>query len=145
MESNRKAVSIIAGSIFLLSGHSVEAASPAERTLTITGITVVDVKNGNLSPDMTLLIEEGKIVKIVPSSSADTGTGAQTVDAQGKFIIPGYLDMHAHPLNLVLLDANPVVDVANMHKIAGVVRDGIYYFKSALDQLRENALPQDAP
>ncbi|MES1265814.1 MAG: amidohydrolase family protein [Variovorax sp.] len=43
--------------------------------------------------------------------------------------------------NLVLLDANPLVDVSNMHRVIGVVRDGIYYASSDLEKLRDSALP----
>ena len=37
--------------------------------------------------------------------------------------------------NLVILDANPLTDVHNLHRIAGVVRDGRYYPKDKLTEL----------
>ena len=44
--------------------------------------------------------------------------------------------------NLVLLDGNPVADVANMHRITGVVCAGVYYDAPALRNLRATALPE---
>jgi hypothetical protein len=38
--------------------------------------------------------------------------------------------------DLVLLDANPIVDVANLGKIAGVVLKGRYLSKSYLDKAK---------
>jgi len=43
--------------------------------------------------------------------------------------------------DLVLLDANPLQDVANLHKLAGVVRAGRYYPPAALHKLQAEALP----
>ena len=43
--------------------------------------------------------------------------------------------------NLVLLDANPLMDVANMHKLFGVVRAGIYFSGPELNKLKAEALP----
>jgi imidazolonepropionase-like amidohydrolase len=39
--------------------------------------------------------------------------------------------------DLVILRANPLVDVANTRTIAGVVADGRYWSHADLDQLRE--------
>ena len=49
---------------------------------------------------MAVVIEGDKIVRIVPASSVVARGAAQTVNAHGKYIVPGYLDMHSHPLNL---------------------------------------------
>ncbi len=38
--------------------------------------------------------------------------------------------------DLVLLDANPVESVQNLHRISGVVRAGCYYSRRDLDALR---------
>lgn len=79
------------------------AASPSrlvvDKGLVLEGVTVVDVKTGKLSPGMAVVVEDKKIVHIVPATSVVIRGGAQTVDARGKYVVPGYLDMHSHPLN----------------------------------------------
>ena len=44
--------------------------------------------------------------------------------------------------NLVLLDANPLSSVQNLHKINAVVRGGTYYSRAALDDLMRHAEQQ---
>ena len=39
--------------------------------------------------------------------------------------------------DLVLLDANPLEAIPNLHKIAGVVRAGVYYSRDDLDSMRQ--------
>ena len=43
--------------------------------------------------------------------------------------------------DLVMLDANPLADVANLHRLAGVVRAGIYHSPASLHKLQAEALP----
>jgi imidazolonepropionase-like amidohydrolase len=41
--------------------------------------------------------------------------------------------------NLVLLDANPIASVQNLHRIDAVVRGGVYYSRDDLDQIEQRA------
>ena len=64
------------------------------RSLVITRINVVDVTDGRILPDSTVTISGGTITSI--SRNGAPSPGAQVVDGQGKFLIPGLWDMHAH-------------------------------------------------
>jgi imidazolonepropionase-like amidohydrolase len=64
--------------------------------LVLTGVTIVDTHDGRKTGGMTIAIENGKIATI--GQGAPAGGAATTIDARGKFVVPGYLDMHAHPL-----------------------------------------------
>lgn len=103
----------IVGMALALCGSPARAAAQAD--LILDGVTVVDVKDGRLSPGMSLLVREGKIARIAPKI-AGTG-GAQRVDASGKFVVPGYLDMHAHPLNAP--DPRPTLKLMLSNGITG--------------------------
>ncbi|MGJ7505975.1 amidohydrolase family protein [Variovorax sp. GT1P44] len=91
------------GLMLMAMGTQVAAAPPAravvDQGLVIEGVTVVDVKDGRLAPGMSVVIQDGKISRIARASSIEVRGNAVTVDARGKFVVPGYLDMHAHPLN----------------------------------------------
>lgn len=69
---------------------------PAARTV-LTGVTVVDTRTGRLQPNMNLLLNDGRIVR-VSAELPKGGVGGVIIDARGKYVVPGYLDMHAHPL-----------------------------------------------
>ena len=64
------------------------------RTLAITHIGVVDVAAGRIVTNSTVTIA-GDTISSVDQNGAPPA-GAQVVDGQGKFLIPGLWDMHAH-------------------------------------------------
>ncbi|MEU6841643.1 amidohydrolase family protein [Streptomyces sp. NPDC046716] len=71
------------------------ASSPAQALL-LRGATVVDTRDGALSRDTDVLVRGGAITAVGPRLTAPDG--AQVVDAAGLYVVPGYNDMHAHPL-----------------------------------------------
>ena len=80
-------------------------AAPAPVPLTqgtvIDNISVVDTRDGAISPGMSLVLDQGRIVKIAPTHPLKpipiTGS-ATRVDGSGQFVVPGYLDMHTHAM-----------------------------------------------
>jgi len=66
-------------------------------TLVPVGTNVVDPRDGSIAWERDVTIADGVITHVEPSSSETTGT--RLVDATGKFLVPGYNDMHAHALN----------------------------------------------
>ena len=93
-------------------------AAPVQPRLVLDGVTVVDVKDGRLSPGMSVVMAEGRIVRIAPTASLKQLRGdARRIDASGKFVVPGYLDMHAHPLNAP--DPRPTLKLMLSNGITG--------------------------
>ncbi len=69
--------------------------------LLLTGVTVVDTRTGALNPMQSVLLADGTIQQIVPAGTpleAASDPALQTVDVTGKFLVPGFLDMHSHIL-----------------------------------------------
>ncbi len=64
--------------------------------LVLTDVNIVDTHTGKISPRMSIAVENGKITHIGASGTIKAGKSAQTVVATGKFVVPGYWDMHAH-------------------------------------------------
>jgi Amidohydrolase family len=75
----------------LIAAVAVAAQAPP---LAITGVNVVDVVGGRIVPNSTVTIS-GQTITTVTRNEAPP-RGAQVVDGQGKFLIPGLWDMHAH-------------------------------------------------
>ena len=73
---------------------AVVSVAPQTRALAITRVNVIDVIDGRILPNSTVTIR-GKTIASVDQNSAPPGD-AQIVDGQGKFVIPGLWDMHAH-------------------------------------------------
>ena len=66
----------------------------AEATL-IRNVRIVDGTGGPMTAPRDILIERGRIARIAPAGSLSTGE-AQVLDAAGRVVIPGLMDLHAH-------------------------------------------------
>jgi len=89
--------------------------------LALSGVTIVDTHDGSLAHDMTILIDAGKIAQIAPSASIAASGSERSIDARGAHVVPGFLDLHAHPLNssdphgsLTLMLANGITGFRQM-------------------------------
>jgi imidazolonepropionase-like amidohydrolase len=75
----------------------LKANPPAHAgTFALVGATVITGTNAAPIPNATVLIRDGAIVSVGPSSSTTVPAGTATVDVHGKFITAGLWDMHAH-------------------------------------------------
>ncbi len=63
----------------------------------LRGVTVVDTRTGKLAPRMSMVLRGGKIEQIF-SGDAAPQRPVDEIDATGKYVVPGYLDMHTHLL-----------------------------------------------
>lgn len=72
--------------------------SPAA-DLAITGAAVIDGTGDAPRTGITILIRDGRIVAVVPDNRAAVPAGATVIDATGKYVIPGVVDLHAHRTN----------------------------------------------
>jgi hypothetical protein len=64
--------------------------------LVLRNVTIVETHDGHLSPGMTVSITAGKITGIDPDKAPMQRMRTNVVDAQGKFLVPGFVDGHAH-------------------------------------------------
>jgi hypothetical protein len=70
------------------------SVAPQTRPLAITRVNVVDVIDGRIVPNATVTISGATITSVTPNGTSPPN--ARVEDGQGKFLIPGLWDMHAH-------------------------------------------------
>lgn len=80
----------------LFNNASVMKPAQAGNKLAITGGTVLDVKTGKTASNQVLLINNGMISQAGPAGSISIPAGYRIIHAEGKTILPGLWDMHAH-------------------------------------------------
>ena len=61
-----------------------------------TGATVIDGSGKPAISNATVLVRDGKVEAVGPSSKVKAPAEAQIVDVSGKFIIPGMISTHVH-------------------------------------------------
>ncbi len=70
----------------------------AQDRVVIRSGTLIDVRDGSLTPDTTIVLEGDRIVS-VSQGGAPPAQGATVLDAAGKYIIPGLIEFHTHTKN----------------------------------------------
>ena len=65
-------------------------------TVAIRGVTVVDVMDGSLHPEQTVLVTGNRIAAVGPAREVAVPEDAEVVEAAGRYLIPGLWDMHVH-------------------------------------------------
>jgi len=67
-------------------------------TLVLSGAHVVDPRDGSIAWGVDVTIVDG-VITTVGSASAPATSDVRRIDVSGKFVVPGFNDMHAHALN----------------------------------------------
>jgi len=65
-------------------------------TSAITNTTVITMGGAGVIRDATVILHNGEIAEVGPSSRIRVPRGVTTIDGRGKFVIPGLNDMHVH-------------------------------------------------
>ncbi|MFN8574652.1 MAG: amidohydrolase family protein [Gemmatimonadaceae bacterium] len=74
-------------------------AAPAQApvtTIAITGGTLIDGTGKPPVSNTTIVVRGDRIVAVGPSGSVDIPAGATRYSAAGKYILPGFMDLHVH-------------------------------------------------
>jgi imidazolonepropionase-like amidohydrolase len=81
--------------LFFTTTALAAAGRPAEVTV-LTNVNVVDVLGGKVERNMTVVLKEGRIESIARVGLIGRGRGIHVINASGKFLVPGFWDMHVH-------------------------------------------------
>jgi hypothetical protein len=67
----------------------------------IANVSVVDPRDGSVTAHQDVWIADGRIAAIGATAGSDQDDqDPATVNGRDRFLVPGFVDMHAHPLNL---------------------------------------------
>jgi len=76
-------------------GFRAAHAKPAG-AIALTGATAITMNGREVIRNATIVVEGNRISAIGPSGSVKIPAGAKRVDASGKYVVPGFIDAHAH-------------------------------------------------
>ena len=145
--SSLRVTMLLACSAVVLSGCHKQTLPKVEQAvsgkLRLDGVIIVDTHDGRLTPGMSILVDRGRIVSITPTSEVSSDPSVKSIDATGRFAIPGFNNMHMH-----------VIDQADSSSVfARMLADGVTGFRQMtgspefLKERRDGTLPigKDAP
>jgi imidazolonepropionase-like amidohydrolase len=87
--------------------------------LYLEGARIITMRGEEVIPEGDILIENNRIAAVGPSSSMDAPSDARVVDVRGKTIVPGFVDVHAHPSTGAAIAPDEGWNIAN-HLAYGV-------------------------
>ncbi len=109
---------------FLGLGLSTAQAQAPKGSVLIKNATVLTVTRGNLE-NSDVLVQDGVIKQIGKNIAAPSGV--QTIDATGKFVMPGIIDAHSHvALDVVNEASAPITSEVRMKDVVNPFEIGIY-------------------
>ena len=94
-------------------------AGQLRRVLAIRNVTVIPATGAQPITNATVVVRGERIAAIGPAASTRIPAGARVVDGTGKFLLPGFIEMHTHLSKtrasaLGLFVANGVTTVRDM-------------------------------
>jgi imidazolonepropionase-like amidohydrolase len=72
------------------------ATAPESNTLVIHSATIIDGRSGARMENATIIIEGNRITSIGDVSLSSLPSAAQIIDGNGKWVVPGFVDVHGH-------------------------------------------------
>ncbi len=87
-------LALLAIAVLAACGADAEPVEPAD--LAIVGARLIDGTGGDPVADSVVLIDDGRVRAVGPRDAVEVPDGTEIVDAAGKTVIPGLVDLHAH-------------------------------------------------
>ena len=85
---------VILGALAAVAIAVPAAAQPAQTTFVQAGRVLVDPATGKVESQKTLVVQNGKVVRIADGYVAEAG--GKVVDLKTAFVLPGLIDSHVH-------------------------------------------------
>jgi len=89
-----------------------------DTSVVFENVTVIPMNKQQILEGQTVVIKDGRIVKLGTGGDIEIPSGAHIVDGNGRFLIPGLSDMHVHwpgsENDLLVYLANGVTTIRTM-------------------------------
>lgn len=98
LQHSRRLVATVSFALVLLTGCSAsQSQSPADGVIAFVNVNVIPMDSERVLANQTVLIRDGRIAEMGPDVSIPRG--AQQVDGQGRYLMPGLIDMAVYGLD----------------------------------------------
>jgi imidazolonepropionase-like amidohydrolase len=80
----------------LLLTHAISASAQSAPVKAFTGLTLIDGTERPPMPKATIVVQDGRVVRIGPAARVAIPPEAQRIALDGKFVMPGLINAHGH-------------------------------------------------
>lgn len=95
---------LLTGFVPAVAAAALSLPAPAPQSLAIEHVTVLSMEVGSTPLEAaTVIVRDGRIVSVSPSSETVVMEPVTRIDGRGKWLIPGFTDMHVHLENVRLM------------------------------------------
>ena len=128
----------VIASLALLFSAAPNLHAQAAAVRAFTGFTLIDGTGAAPVPNATLLVRNGRILAVGPSSRVRIPAGAERVTLDGKFVMPGLINGHGHASSIADLATYAAYGVTTVFSLGDEPADVF----AARDSQRMTSLPQ---
>lgn len=93
---------------------------PQVPSIAITGVSIVDGRDSLARGGQTVVLRGRRIVAAGPNESTSVPPGATVVDGRGKFLVPGFWDMHVHTAISGIAESSALLGLYIANGVTGV-------------------------
>jgi len=97
------------------------AASVSAQTVAFTNVNVIPMDRDRVLANQTVVVKNGVIVEIGNAKNVKLPKDAAGIDGNGKYLVPGLVDMHTH----LLSDSDEYPDSIGPHELRVMVANGV--------------------
>lgn len=100
------------------SGFAQTPVSNRDREIVFQSVSVIPMTGPQVLDNQTVVVRNGRITALGGAGKVKYGRNALVVDARGKYLVPGWAEMHAHvpPVD----DLEPMKDVLKLYVFNGI-------------------------
>lgn len=114
-------VAAVAAGLAACGADGLQQAAEAPRSVVaFVDVTVLPMDRPGALPGQTVVVEDGVIAAVGPAASVDVPAGATTIDGQGRYLMPGLAEMHAHVPPVDAPDRQALEDIMFLYVANGV-------------------------
>ena len=89
----RLLISAVFAVAFLANAAAQRSTVPPQEALALTNASVVNVRNGAVTRNATVVLRGGRIESVGQDTAP---AGVRAIDLRGRFVVPGLIDAHVH-------------------------------------------------
>lgn len=109
-------IGVVIGAVALAAGCGGGGGDAADVTV-LTNFTLIDGQGGAPVAGSALIIEDGRVAWVGSEADLDAPARAEVVNLDGKYVMPGLIDLHVH-----------------LGNVQDMVQDGAYYTRQSLEE-----------